>query len=179
MHRERRSSAGFSMLEVLVTILVLSIALLGSAKMQTASLSNTQMARLQSLIAIQAGSLAAAMHGNPAYWSSGGAPSAFTVSGTTVSDAVLGAANPLDCTTVSCTPPQLATYDTQTWAFNMNQQFPSYAATVNCTTTAGIPVSCNITVSWSEKYIGINRTTSTAGGSTMTSQQTYTLYVQP
>ena len=45
-----RAHAGFSMIEVLVTVVVIAIGLLGVAKMQAASVSNTQVARLRSLV---------------------------------------------------------------------------------------------------------------------------------
>ena len=70
----RRAQAGFSMIEVLVTVVVVSVALLGVAKMQAASVSNTQVARMRSLGALQAESLASLMHSDAAYWGSTSAP---------------------------------------------------------------------------------------------------------
>ena len=59
-HMRGRSPRGFSMIEVLITIVVITVALLGAAKMQAAAVSNTQVARVRSLISLQAGSLASA-----------------------------------------------------------------------------------------------------------------------
>jgi type IV pilus assembly protein PilV len=78
-----------------------------------------------------------------------------------------------------CTPAQLAAYDLQTWAANMTAQFPSYAANFVCNSVAGAPVSCTITITWSEKYVALNRTTAAASGATQTATQSYTLYVAP
>src|SRR5204863_9281896 len=66
-----RFLAGFSLLEVLVTLIVIAIGLLGLAKTQAAAVSNTQVSRVRSLIALQAESLAGAMHGNRGYWAAG------------------------------------------------------------------------------------------------------------
>lgn len=176
--RRALSNFGFSMIEVLVTILLISVALLGVAKMQAAAVANTQIARVRSLIAIQASSLASSMHGNPAYWAAGLAPATFSASGAAVTDGtgVLTAA--ADCVSAACTPAQLAAYDVQNWASNLNAQFPSYTAIVNCTAVVGTPVSCNINVSWAEKYIAINRSTAASAGA-QTATQSFTLYVEP
>ena len=78
--------AGFSMLEVLVTLVVVATGLLGFAKMQAAAVSNTQIARVRSLIALQASSLASSMYSNRHYWSQGLTPTTFSVAGGVVSD---------------------------------------------------------------------------------------------
>jgi len=177
-----RRCTGFSMIEVLVTMLVVSLGLLGIAKMQAAAISNTQVARVRSLIALQAGSLASFMHGNPGYWAAGLAPATFTATGATITDAtgVLTATSP-DCASAAsapCTPAQLAAHDVRDWVANFNAQFPSYTATVNCTTATGSPVSCNINLTWVENYIAINRSTAAVSGA-QTATQSFTLYVQP
>lgn len=70
----RRRQAGFSMIETLITLVVISVGLLGLAKIQAASISYTQNTRVRSLIALQTESLAAAMHANKAFWAAGLAP---------------------------------------------------------------------------------------------------------
>jgi len=169
------------MVEVLVTIVVMSVALLGVAKMQAAALSNTQVSRVRSLIALQAASLASMMHGNRGYWGAGVAPASITLAGTTVTDST-GVLNSVstDCTTTACTPAQQAAYDVNDWASSMmNPQFPSYGATVACNNVAGQPVSCTINVTWSEKYVAINTTTAASAASASAVSQSYTLYVEP
>lgn len=181
----RRQAAGFSLIEALITMVVVGVGLLGLAKIQAAAVGNTQTSRVRSLVALQTESLAAAMHGNGAFWAAGGtAPATFSVTGTTITDS----SNVLNQTLGSgmcrsgqpCTPAQLAAYDVQQWASTMNANFPGYSATVNCTTTTGVPVSCNITVSWNEKYIAVNTTTaSAAAAAAPTTSQSFTVYVQP
>src|SRR5205823_13897665 len=61
-------SRGFSLVEVMVAVIVICVGLLGIAKLQALSLSNTTTSRLRALAAIQVASVAAAMHSNRQYW---------------------------------------------------------------------------------------------------------------
>lgn len=174
-----RRSRGFSMVEVLVSIVISAVGLLGFAKLQAAALSNTQTARTRSLVAMQAASLAAAMNANRAYWGSAAAPARVTMRAGTVSDpdGVLSAT--AACRDgEGCSPAQLAADDLQSWARTAQTQFPDHEAAVACTTAALRPVHCVIEVSWSEKTVAINRSTAAAAAA-MTSRQQYTLYVEP
>ena len=66
----RRAAGGFSLVEVMVALLVVSIGLLGIAKMQALALSSTGSAKMRSLASIEAASLASTLHADRAYWSS-------------------------------------------------------------------------------------------------------------
>jgi type IV pilus assembly protein PilV len=66
----RLRTGGFTLVEVMVALVVIAIGMLGIAKMQALTLSNTGASRMRSLAAIEAASLAAAMHANRAYWAS-------------------------------------------------------------------------------------------------------------
>jgi type IV pilus assembly protein PilV len=59
---------GFTLTEVLVALIIIAIGALGIAKMQALALSSTGASRSRALAAIEASSLAAAMHANRAYW---------------------------------------------------------------------------------------------------------------
>lgn len=65
-HGSRRQERGFSLIEVLIAILVLSIGLLGMVGMQFASLQSNRDARLQSTAADLAREMAEMMRGNKA-----------------------------------------------------------------------------------------------------------------
>lgn len=177
-----RRFRGFSLLEVLVALLIVSLGLIGLSKMQAASLASTQTARSRALIALQTSSLAEAMHGNPGFWAAGGtAPPTVTFTGVTVTDATGVLSATADCSpnaTATCSAAQLAAYDVQKWAGNMNDRFPSYTAAIQCSTAAGKPISCFINVTWLEKYVAINRSTA-AAGTTQTATSQYSLYVEP
>jgi type IV pilus assembly protein PilV len=170
--------AGFSMIEVLVTLVVVSIGLLGLAKMQAAAVSNTQVSRVRSLISLQAESLASAMHGNRAYWASGTAPATFSASGTAITDSTNVLTGTKDCTTSTCTSREVAAFDFKKWVANLDTQFPGYTAAGTCSNTAGLPVSCTIKLTWTEKYVAINRSTA-ASAAAQTSTQSFTLHVEP
>ena len=176
---------GFTLIEVLVSILLVSIGIFGFAKTQALALSSTQIASSRSIVSVQASSLAALMHGNRTFWAAGVAPANFSLSGSTVTDStgVLTAAV-TTCVastvpaTALCTPAQLAAWDLQQWAVHMADLLPSYTAAASCTTTTNAPVNCVLTVSWTEKYVSATRTAaldSAATGGT----RSYTLYIEP
>lgn len=180
-----RTHAGFTLLEVLIAILVASVGLLGLAKMQALAVSGTQVASSKSLVAMQTAGLAAAMHGNRAFWGSGLAPASFSVSGTTVTDSsnVLNAP-PATCAATTkpssalCTPAQLAAYDVALWANNMNTLFPTYSTSATCTTAVTSPISCIVTVTWMENYVAPNQAGQASSAATA-GTRSYTLYVEP
>jgi len=174
----RLKTRGFTLLEVLVALIVISIGLLGIAAMQATAITSTHSSQVESLVALQARSLADAMQVNTTYWHGGSYPNtAFTVSTTkgttTVSDSTLNTAGP-DCTQAACSPIQLAAYDVQTWGSQLNTQVPGAQATIAC--QAAAPTECTITVTWIQKAtVATNKgTESTATPTTMS----YTLVNQ-
>lgn len=147
---------GFTLMEVLVALVIISIGLLGIAAMQASAITSTHASQTESLVSIEARSLADAMQANPNYWAGGNFPtSAFTVAGPatgsstgTVTDAGLGATVP-SCASTACTDIQLAAYDVQTWGAQLNTQIPGATGHILCTTAA--PTACNITINWTQK----------------------------
>jgi type IV pilus assembly protein PilV len=165
---------GFSMVEVLVALVVLSVGLLGIAKMQALGLSSNAVAGKRALAATQADSLAAAMHENRAYWTSAAAVGAWTASSAAVASCVKGAPG----SAAPCTPQVLATYDLQVWAQNLNSLLPNANGTITCQPT--IPVTCLVTITWSEKTLAINANGQAAAQAAAgINVPTYTLFVEP
>lgn len=157
----RIKSQGFTLMEVLVSVTIVAIGLLGLAKLQAASVSSTQASRVRSLVALQAESMVGAMRANRAYWASGSAPASWTASGGVVTEAsgVLSAAN-IDCSgTNICTSPQFAAYDAQNWALDLNSHFPGMNATVTCSVSVAAPISCAIQLAWSENIVAMSAAT--------------------
>lgn len=189
---------GFSLVEVLVALVVLGVGLLGIAKLQGASFSNTAVAARRSLAALEADSLAASMHVNRGYWAKPDASGAsITVQGTAVSVASGAApllatavtAGPNCTTTTACSVQNMAAYDLAQWALALQQLLPNYTATVACGT--GQPISCTITITWTENAAAVNSTEASAAASALAASTapsatfnafafpTYTLYVYP
>ena len=170
-------------MEVMVALFVISIGLLGIAKIEALAYASTSTASTRSLVALQAAGLAASMHANRNYWAAGLAPPLFTITGTTISDATLNstAVAPNACAFgggAPCTPATLAAYDLHTWAAALNSMMgnSSPVTTVNC--PIAIPINCQISVTWNERAVSINSQSQTATtGATFT--PTYVLYVEP
>jgi type IV pilus assembly protein PilV len=165
---------GFSMVEVLVALVVLSVGLLGIAKMQALGMSSTNVAGKRALAATLADSLAATMHENQAYWASPAAIGTQNASVAAVTSCVLGAPG----FPAPCSPTQLAAYDLQVWAQNLNGLLANAQGSVTC--QAANPNTCLVTITWSEKTLAINTqgdaAAQAAGG---TNNPTYTLFVEP
>ena len=183
--------AGFSLIEVMVAVLVISIGLLGVAKMQALALASTGTAKMRSLAAIQAASLASTMRADRNYWSAITAnPFTVTVSSTgavSATDSTLNTAPSSQCAT-TCTAAQMAAYDLSNWASSLVGTLPAASATITCTYTAAgtVPVSCNIQLNWTENLVAINTSTNSAASQATnstalsnTGATTYTLYVDP
>ena len=179
---------GFTLIEVLVSIIVIAIGLLGIAKMQGLAFSSMGVASMRSLAAIEASSLAASMHANRAYWAQGGVAVApgVTVTGLVISDPTL-AAPVVDCTTApgpnppNCAPLTLAAYDVQQWAAALNNLLPSPVSTIICSNVVGVPVDCTIQISWGENAVAINKQGTLTGAANNVSFNvpTYILNVEP
>ncbi len=162
--------SGFSLVEVLVSLIVISIGLLGNAGMQALAINNTAIARNRSLAAIEADALASMMHANVGYWNM--SITSFSISGTTLGNSTLNSQT-TDCIANTCSASQMAGYDLKQWGTLVANLLPSGTGNVACsaaTSTSG--VSCVITVSWLENKLILNQT-----GTSET--QNYTLVVQP
>lgn len=176
------SERGFSLIELLVALIVISIGLLGIGKMQALALASTHSAGMRSLAAIEAGSLAASMHANRDFWDAN-PPVTTTVSGTTITSTTSGfptaGANCLKGGSVPCTPTALASYDLEQWVLALNQLLPNVTATIACPNQTP-PLSCTIQISWAEKAVAIDSTEAANASSTeQFDTPTYTLYVEP
>jgi type IV pilus assembly protein PilV len=203
-HRKRIGrAAGFSLVEVLVALIVISVGLLGVAKMQALALSNTSSARMRSLASIQAASLASSMHVNRSYWVSvvggtaalvtvtpntGGPGAITTAPGDATLQAALTAAEGAAPTTdpsqyceqggagsvAPCTPVELAAADLLSWANDLNLLMPNAQVNITCESN---PLTCKIQLNWTENAVSINK--QTAGAANQFTSSSYTLYVQP
>jgi type IV pilus assembly protein PilV len=182
-HRVSRLQ-GFTLIEVLIALVVLSIGLLGIVKLESAAIASTTVAAKRSLAALEGDSLAAMMHVNRGYWTSpdvsGGK---ITVTGTTVTVAtnapllatsVAGAtACNANVATGACGVSDMAAFDLKSWATAVNALLPNYTATISCGT--GNPVSCTINMTWTENAVAVSGSSTT----TAFAPPSYSLYVEP
>jgi type IV pilus assembly protein PilV len=172
-----RCNQGFTLLEVLIAMVIVAIGLIGLAKMQMLSVSATKDAGSRTLAAMHVSNLVSSMHSNKSYWASGAAPASFTASGTNITDSthVLDRLIIGGCTS-ACSPADVASVDVSSWVQLMNSQFPFYDAKIDCTNNISQPVSCQIYVTWMEKTIAVNKTTSASASS---QQESFSVFVEP
>jgi type IV pilus assembly protein PilV len=169
-----RAAPGFSLVEVMVALVVLSVGLLGIAKMQALGLSSNSVAGKRALAAVEADSLAAAMHENRAFWSSAAAVNTWPALPALVPSCALGGGG------APCGPTALAAYDLMGWAQSLNLLLPNAAGSVTCQLGVGGVVTCQVTITWSEKTIGIDTNgAALATAAAGTNVPTYTLFVEP
>jgi type IV pilus assembly protein PilV len=176
-------SRGFTLIEVMVAMFVVSIGLLGLAKIQALAYASTSTASMRSLVALQAAGLASSMHANRNYWGAGGAPPSFTITGTTISDATLNATATASTACnfgagAPCVPATLAANDLHNWATQLNTMLGNSSPVTTITCPVTIPVNCQIMITWNERAVSIN-SQSAGTTSNTTFAPSYMLYVEP
>ena len=160
MHLSDKDMRGFTLIEVLVALIIIAIGVLGIAKLQGLVLSNTGVARMRSLAAIQATSLADAMHANRAFWTVPAVGPIFANSynsGTQVnsSSGTLAMGGPTDCQAAPCGSAQIAAYDVYMWVTSINANLPSAQETVTCLAGTPGPTACRIEIDWTEQMVNV------------------------
>ena len=152
---------GTSLIEILVTLFIMAVGLLGLAAMQVNSLKNINNSQFRSLATAYAYDMAERMRSNSVGVSAG------SYNNLTTSGAVL-----TTCTSV-CNSANVALMDVYEWGEVISQGvvsggLPSGVGTVNAGTVAG---TFNITISWQEQ-----ERDSTGG---IVSGASFTLAIQP
>jgi len=147
-HRTRHSQnrqQGFTLLEVLIALLVLSIGLLGLAALQTTGLRSNEMASMRTTSTMLAYDMSDRMRAND--------------QGTNDGDYVIDSGDVTgtipNCTSSDCTTVQLATFDLSQWKTAVGR-LPGGLGDI--TQTAGPPLLHTITVRWDENRTGASGT---------------------
>lgn len=140
---------GFSMLEILVTLFLLTMWLLASAGVQSASLQFNKAAQFRTQAVYFATDLAERMQANK----TGATAGRYEYSSAT------GAA-PTSCVTTTCTSDQLAAFDLYEWNARVVASLPGASVTV-VPVAVGNPVTYTIVVNWVDRRS--DRTYSTTG----------------
>jgi type IV pilus assembly protein PilV len=154
---------GFSLLEALVSMLIIMFGLLCIAGMQMLAINNTETARYNAMAAMFASNMAAKMQGNKAYW--GTPPSSVTVNGSTVTGGPPSTS--ADCVASYCAPAVLAYYDLKNWGLSLlgsvngtqaAQGLPGGNAKITCSAASSPPV-CTLNIFWTEKNVALTTPT--------------------
>jgi type IV pilus assembly protein PilV len=142
----KNHSRGFSLLESLIALIVLSIGLIGASAVQVSTLKFGQVSAQRSSAASQIASITDRMRSNLA-----GVrmvtPYRFEQTWSAIPNAIPAAVN---CTT-QCGFAQIAQRDLNEWLTQLNQVLPNGRGVITATTTAAVAERWQITVMWEEK----------------------------
>jgi len=130
-----KNQSGFTLLEVLVAIVVISLGLLGLAGLQAATLRNNQIAYYRGIAIQQTYDMADRIHANQAGVTAGAYNN---LTATIPTDP--------DCVTNTCTAANMAVADHSQWNNNNARMLPAGTGTV----VAAGGGAFDITVSWNE-----------------------------
>jgi type IV pilus assembly protein PilV len=138
-----RGQRGDTMIEVLVTIIIIAVGVLGAAALQVTTLKNLNTSHSASVAAIVAEDFSERMRANP----TAARADAYVHSAAPTGDS--------DCAANLCTMAELATYDIETWWDQLTTVLPAGAAVVtrNAAVAAGTD-SFVLTVRWDEDRSG-------------------------
>lgn len=153
-HKSARKQAGFSLLEVLISMVVLAIGLLGLGGLQVATLKGANSAHSRTVATMYATELADRMRANP-LGVSGGFYSAETLSCSSVTACRRS---------TYCTPQQVASFDLQEIMCGMKRALKMEGGVknqlVNGTLSVTCPAGCasnkavhNIRITWGETAV--------------------------
>lgn len=137
---------GFTLLEALVTIVVVSIGMLGLLGLQTVSIANTQTSAARSQATIAADNIADRLRANP-----DGAQAKNYVYTPSTSRPPAAPSKKCVSSTV-CSASEMAKYDTWQWDKGLSERLPNGRGFLACTESVGS--SCRawtVTVVWSEQ----------------------------
>jgi type IV pilus assembly protein PilV len=132
---------GFTLIEVLVTMVIMAVGLLGLAGLQVTSLRNTESAYQRSQASLLANDILDRMRANSTGVGSGDYNDIDTT-------APLSAT---DCGANVCTPTQMATYDDSDWHAQIASLLPSGTGSV---TGNGANSVFTITITWDDNRSG-------------------------
>jgi type IV pilus assembly protein PilV len=170
---QRKSASGFTLLEVLVVMVVLSFGLLGIAGVQANTAKYKINSWARSSASIQMSSLAESVRANPRQAGAGAAASLYVVDDDWATQQLDTLTVGTDCLTGTCTGAERAAYDLVVWRRQVRSLFPQGAVAVSGNAAGGI----NTTIAWFDKQFvdasgALDRPLVCAAGQNMTQQAT-------
>lgn len=139
---DRRSEGGFTLVEVLVTVLIIALGLLGNASLMLRASKINQGGLFRTHAVTLSQEIAERMEVNPVAAIAG----RYTVGAGAV------VTSGFDCSATTCNSDNLATYDIATWQADLADSLPGADWTITQTTAAGAnPAVYTITLSWTER----------------------------
>lgn len=130
------AQGGMTMIEVLIALLIFAIGLLGVAGMQTLALKSTDNSNIRTQVNLHAYEIAERMRANMPAVEAGQYNSISSVSGAT------------NCLP-TCSPSELAAWDSDEWLTNLQADVPSATASV-----AYDGEIATISINWTERGLG-------------------------
>lgn len=150
-----RRQAGFTLLEILVSMMIIAVGVLGTAGMQALALKINQGGQLRSHAVVLGLDFIERVEANNVAAISGAyAPPAYPTS------------SAKDCSTTYCLPGELATYDLVVFRERVLAQLPGAAVTIDPMTGTG-PFTYTVRISWEERITKAAGTTVAAGVGTI------------
>ncbi|MCD2511425.1 type IV pilus modification protein PilV [Comamonas endophytica] len=145
--------AGFSLIEVMVSLVVVSLGMLGLAGLLINGVAATKTSQLRNAASLQVTSLADAMSANRRFWGDTELGEiSFTAQGTVIeSQQNIDLGVSADCLNAACSAHHLAAYDVRTWLAALDNQLPDARSQVHCSVNFDAK-NCHATVKWNEKY---------------------------
>lgn len=159
---------GFSMLEVLVSLALIAVAMLGQAGMQANALKFSKGASFRMQAVMLANELGERIEANKTGATAGGYVIATATS--TVSTAAT------DCSTAACDSTAVAAFDLAQWTTRVAATLPSASWQIT-RTVAGNPSTYAIVLTWQDRRSNANTTTYATAGTTETISLTTTKVV--
>lgn len=166
----RRRVAGFSLIEVLIALVILSVGLLGIAAMVSVSLKSKDSSYYRTEALTLASSILDRMRANRTIATANGYDITYSgTSSTAPSD---------NCTSGACSTTDLATMDLSQWEYDISAALPGFSSTVPAagsisTTTVNQMTQVNVTIRWNDQ-----RANQAVGASTSTVPVAVTSTVQ-
>ena len=148
----RIREAGFTLLEILITMFVIALALLGTAGLQAYAMKVSESGQLRTEAVILGLDLLERIEANN--------PGA--IAGNYVADPLPTAA-PSDCYALQCNPADIATYDLVQFGTQLGATLPSGAATVTRVAAGANLWTYTIQINWVERTTRGSNTATTLG----------------